>query len=447
MKPSRLLLFIVALTTGTVVVSADPPVVVLDWLGGECPPGAGWTIDPNNPSCRDVIYFTGYTNTVTNLLCAETTFGDASLVVDDVNRVVELKFDGDPCAPCYMYWDPVYGYLEGRFGPLADGDWRFYCNHPGSTFSIPFTVSSWLEVRAPDGGEVLLAGSTYTIRWEDFRGTGCPGNYLLEYSTDHGQNWVPVDTSPISCTCSYDWLVPSIDSNQCLIRVVDIGDPNIRDAGDAPFTIYQCTLTTDLNNDCCIDLRDLEILAEHWLHNANPVVYSSIIQGGIEYYLQTNKSVYVLGENIEILYRVTNLSLRPVSFSFPNTQQCHFEVRSFSTVIWTWPLFTLPMLTSFTLSPGEFKEYSIEWDMTNNSTPSPLGPGYYDVTGVLLYPFDPRQYVPVSVQIHITTVPVCAGPAPLGDLDGSCLIDFLDFAVLTSDWLRCGNPFEPHCAP
>jgi len=40
---------------------------------------------------------------------------------------------------------------------------------------------------------------------------------------------------------------------------------------------------------------------------------NSIIKDGIEYYIQTDKAVYDLGENVEILYRVTNLTDNPVS--------------------------------------------------------------------------------------------------------------------------------------
>jgi len=40
---------------------------------------------------------------------------------------------------------------------------------------------------------------------------------------------------------------------------------------------------------------------------ANLVDSNSIVQDGIKYYLQTDKAVYSLGENVEILYRITNL--------------------------------------------------------------------------------------------------------------------------------------------
>lgn len=38
-----------------------------------------------------------------------------------------------------------------------------------------------------------------------------------------------------------------------------------------------------------------------------PVNSNSKVIDGIEYYVQTDKSVYTLGENVEILFRVSNL--------------------------------------------------------------------------------------------------------------------------------------------
>jgi hypothetical protein len=39
---------------------------------------------------------------------------------------------------------------------------------------------------------------------------------------------------------------------------------------------------------------------------------NSIVEDGIEYYIQTDKAVYDLGGNVEILYRVTNVSTDPI---------------------------------------------------------------------------------------------------------------------------------------
>jgi hypothetical protein len=58
---------------------------------------------------------------------------------------------------------------------------------------------------------------------------------------------------------------------------------------------------------------------------ANATVNSnSIIQDDIEYYIQTDKSVYNLGEDVEMLYRVTNLRSEDVEFYFPNSPAWNF---------------------------------------------------------------------------------------------------------------------------
>jgi hypothetical protein len=58
---------------------------------------------------------------------------------------------------------------------------------------------------------------------------------LIEFSTDNGQNWNVVNTVPNSG--SYSWLVPAVDSKQCLARVSDAIDPTISDTSDGLFTI------------------------------------------------------------------------------------------------------------------------------------------------------------------------------------------------------------------
>jgi len=34
-----------------------------------------------------------------------------------------------------------------------------------------------------------------------------------------------------------------------------------------------------------------------------------------------------------------------------------------------------------------------------------------------------------------------------GDLDGDCCVDFADLAILLSEWLACGDPFDPAAEP
>jgi len=143
---------------------------------------------------------------------------------------------------------------------------------------------------------------------------------------------------------------------------------------------------------------------------------NSIVKNHIEYYMQTDKAIYNLGGNVQMLYRVTNLSDQDVSFEFTSTGQYHFEVTNNGNLIWFEPKADEPMLTGFVLEPNGYKEYTETWNMVNeNGTPwqkdddFPANPGTYDVTGSL-NPWTLRagyedKYVPVSVPIEIIPEP------------------------------------------
>ncbi len=131
---------------------------------------------------------------------------------------------------------------------------------------------------------------------------------------------------------------------------------------------------------------------------------NSIIRGNIEYYMQTDKSVYNLGENVQMLYRVTNLGDASVMFFFavgPVNDRCDFMVDKDGERIWdnlNRPSFDAE--TSFTLRPLGSRSFTWSWDMTDLSG-SQILHGNYDVTGVLDYYPSHERYVPVLVQIEV----------------------------------------------
>jgi len=77
-----------------------------------------------------------------------------------------------------------------------------------------FTV---VKVLSPNGGDIIAAGSTYTVRWE------APSNavkFRLYYSTNNGLGWKNITTDYVMGT-TYSWTVPIPTSSQknCLIKV------------------------------------------------------------------------------------------------------------------------------------------------------------------------------------------------------------------------------------
>ncbi|MCK4849720.1 MAG: PEP-CTERM sorting domain-containing protein [Phycisphaerae bacterium] len=137
--------------------------------------------------------------------------------------------------------------------------------------------------------------------------------------------------------------------------------------------------------------------------NATPLNSNSTVKDGIEYYIQTDKGTYDLGEELNILFRLTNLTDQALDFGFafgPRRRQCRFIVETEAEVIWdtNW----LPVtgaLTSFTLDPLETNEFTELGDEPDQGKPTL--PGHYEITGSLNYSEGHERYVPVSVQIEI----------------------------------------------
>jgi hypothetical protein len=72
-----------------------------------------------------------------------------------------------------------------------------------------------LRLYAPNGGEVLTAGSSFQIRWG---GVNVSDTVSLDYTTDGGLSWQIIKSSVTGV--SYLWNpIPSVSSTNCLVRV------------------------------------------------------------------------------------------------------------------------------------------------------------------------------------------------------------------------------------
>ncbi len=148
---------------------------------------------------------------------------------------------------------------------------------------------------------------------------------------------------------------------------------------------------------------------------ATPVNSNSINNNGIEYYIQTDKSIYDLGENVQILYRVSNLTGVNVTLGWVVDDPLayyDFRVTQGNNQIWRYfhQVYVLGN-RPYDLGAYESKEFQTTWNMMNdNGTVWPLdddfliSTGMYDVIGELsLLPGGER--VPVSVSIEVIPEP------------------------------------------
>jgi len=125
----------------------------------------------------------------------------------------------------------------------------------------------------------------------------------------------------------------------------------------------------------------------------------------IEYYFELDKSIYERGENVEMLYRVTNLKDENVTFWFSCSGQKNFLVNKNDINVWQAYDACYLMPTEFTLAPGENKTFTYIWDMKINQNEL-LGVGQFDVIGRLDIYSGLYDYTMVGVSMEVVPEPL-----------------------------------------
>ncbi len=143
-----------------------------------------------------------------------------------------------------------------------------------------------------------------------------------------------------------------------------------------------------------------------------PVNSNTVVQDGIEYYIQTDKAVYDLGEVVEILYRVSNLTDEIVDLGKASYIRYWCTVRDREDVeIWGWPRVAAPRPPgSYILDPLDIREYDLTWNLMNDAgtywedDDTLITPGSYRiVVGLSLWSVE--NIVPVSLSVEVIPEP------------------------------------------
>lgn len=185
-----------------------------------------------------------------------------------------------------------------------------------------------------------------------------------------------------------------------LQNILELGDVELTITGELiDGTIFEGTDTIKV-----LDKARPESKPRPALVNSN-----SKVEDGIEYYIQTDKSVYKLGEQVQMLYRVTNLRDEDVTFSFPHFPVWNFWVEKDGEYIYRAVNGWFEEVTEFTLSPGETKQCPYPdgpsiWNMRDREG-NLVTPGEYHIIGGLYagddYFYDWYDYTKVAVTIKI----------------------------------------------
>ena len=94
--------------------------------------------------------------------------------------------------------------------------------------------TSSLKLESPNGGEFLFAGDNYKVLW--FPG-GSSKFVNVDFSSDNGGTWETVAASVLN-NGEYDWIVPGIESDSCLMQLSDASDGESVDFSDSAFSIF-----------------------------------------------------------------------------------------------------------------------------------------------------------------------------------------------------------------
>ena len=138
----------------------------------------------------------------------------------------------------------------------------------GSTIGIDENDPTWTHpsVISPQDNENVMAGSIYNIQWLT---AATIVMVRIDLSDNNGADWHEIVTT--ENTGSYDWVVPFVESEECLIRISDASNHAETYTSDAVFTIYRCRneMIADLDNDCKVNLQDYALFAQEWLECGN----------------------------------------------------------------------------------------------------------------------------------------------------------------------------------
>jgi len=83
------------------------------------------------------------------------------------------------------------------------------------TFSIDV-----VKLTSPNGGENLTSGSNPPITWKTNATKSPVKKVILSYTLNNGIKWKPIDTLSENLGVYNDWIIPTVGSTNCKVKVV-----------------------------------------------------------------------------------------------------------------------------------------------------------------------------------------------------------------------------------
>jgi len=100
-------------------------------------------------------------------------------------------------------------------------------------------------------GKGFACGSTVALNWT----SNGVQNIKIEYSTDNGSNWTVIASSADATVKSFSWIVPTITSTTCKIRISDVANASTKSESNL-FTIAPAITYVTFSVDASILIND-----------------------------------------------------------------------------------------------------------------------------------------------------------------------------------------------
>ena len=164
--------------------------------------------------------------------------------------------------------------------------------------------------------------------------------------------------------------------------------------------LCETVVAGDINGDCRVDYNDLAIMAFHWLDPVSTINSACIVQEGIRSYMQTDKSIYRLGENVEMLFRVRNLTAEELRLGCLRWPALDFWVEKDEETIWRVNFGPYIEFGALILAPGESTDRHcntlFSWNMRDGGGEL-VEPGMYHVFGKMWCDRVSQVVVPITL--------------------------------------------------
>ena len=199
--------------------------------------------------------------------------------MSDVNAVsIEYSSDGGST------WTEIDDFVSAITGSLA---WTVpsapsttcivRINDLGSAATDESDGAFWIlaapsvTVTAPNGGETLVGGESYSIAWE----YTTVASIKIEYSTDNGSTWTTIISSLNPSSGSYSWTIPELYSTTCLVQITDTSDALVTDLSDDVFSIYESGIWGDVDDNDDVNVIDAQLISTYEIDPLNAVVLAN----------------------------------------------------------------------------------------------------------------------------------------------------------------------------